>query len=117
VIESLVKEGYIIPGSSNPLTSKIPLNISSHFPFSPRSSRETKLKLNSPFSAAFLAKARSRAFAAKISSFASESVAWIAVRALSLELVGSVANTREADFAAEAASAGRAFVTDIEDTN
>lgn len=75
-----------------------------------------RLKLSSPFSAALRAKVRSRALAANISSFASDSASWMAVRALSREDVGSVASACDAAFAAEAASAGRAFVTDIEDT-
>lgn len=102
-----------VPGSSSSLTSRIPFNISSHFPFLPRSSRDTILKLNSPSSAAFFADDKSRALAARISSFDAERAEWIAVKAPFRAAVGSVARICEADLAALAASAGRALVKDI----
>src|SRR6478735_7125282 len=102
-----------ILGSFRSLTSKIPLSISSHFPFFPRSNRDTRAWLRPPSSAAFLASSRSLALAARISSFEAVKAAWMASSALLRSLAGRVARVKDAVFAALAAASGEAFVRDI----
>ncbi len=87
--------------------------MSSNLPFLPRSRRLRTLWLGSPFSAAFVARSRSFALAAKIDFLALASAWWMAVRALFLAFVGSTARLREAIDALLAISRGDESVSDI----
>lgn len=102
-----------ILGSSRSLTSKIPLSISSHLPFLPRSSLDTRAWLRLPSAAALRARSRSRALAARIASLDSVRAAWMASRASLRAEAGRVARAKDAVFAAMAAASGEALVSDM----
>lgn len=108
-----MQECFHLPGSSRFLTSRIPFSMSSNFPVLERSNRLRMLWLNSPSAADLVATSRSRAFAARISSFAAESASCIDCRAKFLESVERTARVREDILAAFAASSGDPFVRDM----